>query len=162
MDLSAIQNDLLEAPDISWQQLPDLDLYLDQVITYLSREQIPGCQEAELTPSMVNNYVKEKLLPRAVGKKYQREHLVYLRMINALKQVYNVKEIKVLLDLFSSDKSPEAMFVSYLSSLEAAMAQVSQDLGRGEQADLAFRLAVQAYVYKMVSQRLLSHNETAK
>ncbi len=155
MTLENIKQDLATTESVAWEYLPDLDLYLDQVVTYLSREQVQGCPEAELTPSMVNNYVKEGLLPRAKGKKYNREHLVYLRMINALKQVYNVKEIKELLEHFSLDKAPSTIYTSYLATLEKALAQVETVLDEADASDLAMQLAVQSYVYKLVSLRLL-------
>ena len=153
--IEQLKTDLANTPAISWDQLPDLDLYLDQVVTYLSREQLSGCPEAELTPSMVNNYVKEGLLPRAVGKKYQREHLVYLRMINALKQVYNVKEIKDLLGHYARDKQPEEIYAGYLATLDGATKRVARHLEETDPASLAMQLAVLSYVAKLISKRLL-------
>lgn len=155
MTLSEIKQDLATTESVAWEHLPDLDLYLDQVVTYLSREQVQGCPEADLTPSMVNNYVKEGLLPRAIGKKYNREHLVYLRMINALKQVYNVKEIKDLLEIFALDKAPSEIYNSYLETLDQAVLQTEDVLDEADPSDLVMRLAVQSYVYKLVSLRLL-------
>lgn len=162
MPLETILQDLTETPSSSWNQLPDIELYLDQVITYLSRDQIKGCPEADLTPSMVNNYVKEKLLPRANGKKYNREHLVYLRMINALKQVYNVKEIKGLLDEFTAGKDPEDYHQAYQASLQDAANQVKNDIERLGREDLAMQLAIQSVVYKLVSKRLFESNPPPK
>lgn len=155
MTLDELKQDLNTTEFVTWEHLPDLDLYLDQVVTYLSRDQVKGCPEGELTPSMVNNYVKEGLLPRAVGKKYNREHLVFLKMINALKQVYNVKEIKDLLAQFALGKEPATMYQEYLDDLELAINRMEGDLVEGEIVDLAMQLAVQSYVYKLVSKRLL-------
>lgn len=162
MTIQQIKDDLAATQSIDWENLPDLDLYLDQTITYLSREQIKGCPEAELTPSMVNNYVKAGLVPRAIKKKYNREHLVYLRMINAFKQVYNVKEMKDLLDLLSHHQDPTEMYHSYQSSIHQALSQVEQDLTEDDPSELAMRLAVQSVVYKMVSKRLLEQTDATE
>lgn len=155
MELHQLIDDLHNTKYSDFDHLPDIDLYLDQVITYLSRDQIQGSPEAELTSSMVNNYVKEKLLPRANGKKYDREHLVYLKMINALKQVYNVKEIKAILNSFTPGQTAPEIFDTYQRALIDATDQVAADLDKSNGEHLAIRLAVQSYVYKMVSQRLL-------
>ena len=64
----------------SWDKIPDIDLYMDQVIGYMKRQHIGlECEgEETLTPAMINNYMKSSLLPRAHGKKYDREHIGYL------------------------------------------------------------------------------------
>ena len=55
-----------QRPD-GWDELPDIPLYMDQVVSYLAR-QISGLGEAgALTPAMINNYMKDGLLERANG-----------------------------------------------------------------------------------------------
>lgn len=63
---------VLQYEPISWSRLPELDLYMDQVITLMSKELEPFSLEGErlLTPSMINNYVKDGVLPRPNQKKY--------------------------------------------------------------------------------------------
>ena len=61
-----------------WETLPDIGLYMDQVITLMERTFAPFLPGAEITKSMVNNYVKVELIPRPIGKKYDREHLALL------------------------------------------------------------------------------------
>ena len=51
---------------IPWEQIPDLGLYMDQVVTFIGRVYAPLYGEdvrRYLTPSMINNYVKAKLIP---------------------------------------------------------------------------------------------------
>ena len=55
-----------------WELLPDIGLYMDQVITLMDRTFSPALPKGEMTKSMVNNYVKVGLIPRPVGKKYDR------------------------------------------------------------------------------------------
>jgi len=79
-----------------WDALPDLELYMDQVITYLERQLRIFSQDGEdrlITSSMINNYVKHNLIPRPVQKKYSRDHLAYLVAISALKQVLPITDI---------------------------------------------------------------------
>ena len=48
-----------------WEALPDLNLYMDQVIGYMPRQLIQYGEGERLTSAMVNNYIKDGLLPRA-------------------------------------------------------------------------------------------------
>ena len=73
-----------------WNDLPHIDLYLDQVIAlvnqYLGFFVYDPTEEKLLTPSMVNNYVKLRLIPAPVRKKYARKHIALLLMICTFKQ----------------------------------------------------------------------------
>ena len=84
---------------VKWELIPDLGLYMDQVVTYLERVCDGLLNEGErvFTPSMVNNYVKFGLVDRPDGKKYGREQLAQLLMIGTLKQAASVEGMKALL-----------------------------------------------------------------
>ena len=73
-----------------WQELPQINLYLDQVIAlvnqFLGFFVYDPAEEKMLTPSMVNNYVKSRLIPPPVRKKYGRKHIALLLMICTFKQ----------------------------------------------------------------------------
>ena len=82
-----------------WNMLPDIDLYMDQVITYLERQLAIYSQSDEeklVTPAMINNYVKSEVIPRPVQKKYAKEHLVHLMAVLNLKQVLSLSDISKL------------------------------------------------------------------
>lgn len=51
-----------------WAELPDLALYMDQIISYMPRQLIHFDDGEVLTSAMVNNYIKDGLVPRADGK----------------------------------------------------------------------------------------------
>ncbi|MBS1327819.1 MAG: DUF1836 domain-containing protein [Oscillospiraceae bacterium] len=79
-----------------WERLPELDLYMDQVITLMGKqlELFQVGEERLLTSSMINNYVKGGVLPRPSQKKYSRDHLAMLTMICMLKSVLSLPEIQ--------------------------------------------------------------------
>ena len=80
-----------------WEELPDLELYMDQVRTLVDRYLSPVIQGEKhplLTSSMVNNYVKLGLIPAPVKKRYNKEHVAFLLAITTLKQVLTIPEIK--------------------------------------------------------------------
>lgn len=89
-----------------WDDLPEIDLYMDQVISVtdkllssLSVEDTPI-----LTPSMINNYVKNRIIPPPVKKKYGREHLAKLIIICIMKPIM---EISAIADIMTRN---EALF----------------------------------------------------
>lgn len=85
---------------VQWEMIPDLGLYMDQVITIISHMYAPLYGEDPskyLSASMINNYVKSKLIPRPVGKKYSREQIALLAMIVVLKQVASMEDIRKML-----------------------------------------------------------------
>ena len=80
-----------------WEDLPDIALYMDQLISYMPRQLIRFDGGPVLTSAMVNNYIKDGLVPRAEGKRYGPIHLGYLTAVVALKQVLSVRDIGALM-----------------------------------------------------------------
>ena len=77
-----------------WEELPDLELYMDQILSLTER--YLGTSDGGrkgLTAAMVNNYVKLGVMPAPVKKKYTRLHLAYLLIICTLKPVLPIDEI---------------------------------------------------------------------
>ena len=95
--------DILNMALPQWELLPDIGLYMDQVITLMDRTFSPALPKGEMTKSMVNNYVKVGLIPRPVGKKYDREHLAMLLMICVFKQALSMESISRLLEVICRD-----------------------------------------------------------
>lgn len=85
-----------------WNELPEIDLYLDQVVGYLEKylEQYNANKDDKIiTKTMINNYVKIGIMPAPEKKKYTREHIAYLIVICVLKQVYSINDIGKLISL---------------------------------------------------------------
>ena len=102
----------LRAELAPWDQLPDLGLYMDQVITYLERmfaPMRPHAAEKLITSAMINNYVKAGLVPRPAGKKYERAHLAALVMVTTLKASMRMDAIARLLRAPSAPEDPRAL-----------------------------------------------------
>ena len=79
-------------------ELPRIELYLDQVITLVCDELAFMClpDEQTLTGSMVNNYVKEGLMTPVKGKKYTRQQIMQLLCVYHLKQTLRLNDVKAL------------------------------------------------------------------
>ncbi len=100
---------------VTWEQIPDLGLYMDQVVTFITRVYEPLYGQdihSYLSPSMINNYVKSRLIPRPTGKKYSREQIALLTMIVALKQTCSMDDIRRLL-AFGDVQGVEALYDAF-------------------------------------------------
>ena len=97
-----------------WGDFPRLELYMDQVTMlvnqYLSAFDLDKTSENAVTPAMINNYVKMKIVPAPVKKRYTRIHLAYLVMVCTLKQTLSMEMIRKLLPV---DLDEEEMRVAY-------------------------------------------------
>lgn len=85
-----------------FNELPRVPLYKEQVITYI--EDVLGDMnfnnnEKILTPTMLNNYVKQKVVSPPKDKKYNEKHLAYLIVVCILKQVFSLQEICKLINI---------------------------------------------------------------
>lgn len=96
-DLTELRQRLRTQRPVAWEQLPDFALYMDQVLSYMDRQVIRFDEDDGLTSAMVNNYTKSGLVPRAAGKKYNREHLAYLTAICVLKRVMSTRDMDLLI-----------------------------------------------------------------
>lgn len=100
---------------VPWDQIPDLGLYMDQVVTFIARAYEPlygSGEHGSLSPSMINNYVKSKLIPRPTGKKYSREQIALLLMIVPLKQTCTIEDIRRLLTP-EEEGAVEALYAAF-------------------------------------------------
>lgn len=159
-ELEELKKRLEEERPMPWDGFPDIGLYMDQVISYVSRQLISYDGGESLTPAMVNNYIKDCLLPRADGKKYAKTHLGYLTAICALKQVLSVKETRTLLSANRKGKSAEDLYATFYEELSLALDCTAEvldpELPEEALSRLALRLALRSYADKLACERLLS------
>lgn len=84
-----------------WDQLPEIDLYMDQVITYIQDKL--KCtyffDEKFITNSMVNNYVKTGIVKPPVKKHYSKDHIAYFLIITILKRCYSMQQVETLIHI---------------------------------------------------------------
>ena len=81
-------------------EIPNIDLYMDQVTTFMEDQLASSKRHPEdkiLTKTMINNYAKNHLLPPPVKKKYSKEHLFILTFIYYFKNILSINDIQVLL-----------------------------------------------------------------
>ena len=103
-----------------WEEIPSINLYLDQVLLYVNQICPPASPDKEkgLTASMVNNYVKHGYISKPEKKKYQRKQIARLIAITTLKSVFSIQEIAQTLNTLHTDTNSEELynaFVDYMN-----------------------------------------------
>ncbi|AMC92859.1 hypothetical protein AOC36_02320 [Erysipelothrix larvae] len=78
-----------------YSELPEIPLYLDQVLEYVNSKLMPifRYEKYEITGSMINNYVKHKMMSAPIKKRYSRNHIAYIMTITILKQINSIPSI---------------------------------------------------------------------
>ena len=143
-----------------WEELPDLALYMDQIIAYMPRQLIHFNQREDLTSAMVNNYIKDGLVPRADGKRYGPVHLGYLTAVCALKKVLSVRDTGALLAAGqATGKDSETLYNYFCRALDRALNDAAQavdtDAKREDLARIALDLALRSYASQLACARIL-------
>lgn len=85
-----------------YKELPDMGLYLEQVVRYINSCLSPlGC--VEITPSMVSNYVKKGLVHNPVKKQYYAMHLAELLFVVLGKRVLSIENLGKMLEIIKAE-----------------------------------------------------------
>ena len=102
-----------------WEDIPNIDLYLDQVLLYVNQVCAPISPDKEkgLTASMVNNYVKHGYLTKPDKKKYQRKQIARLIAITTLKSVFSIQEIAQTLNTLQTQASSDQLYDAFVDCM---------------------------------------------
>ncbi|MDO5358386.1 hypothetical protein DMP07_07440 [Slackia faecicanis] len=106
-----------------YRELPAIELYMDQVLTYVDDQLRPLLPEGEklLTSSMVNNYVKQKLIPVPTQKRYGREHVALLIFICLMKRSVSIADIQRLFAMQAAASSTERAYDFFCTAAEESL-----------------------------------------
>lgn len=162
---------LTQYTPISWARMPDLNLYMDQVIAFMEQQLAfyrRNAQSKTLTPSMINNYAKESLLDRPVNKRYTREHLAELMMISMLKPVLSIADIAAITrnaqpgglhdaeQLYAQFSDAQTNTVRALGQHLTAMLDAGDmPATPADAALLVMQMGLQANAYRVAAEKLL-------
>ena len=99
--LESILESLSKMEYIKSSKIPDIDLYMDQVLTFMNGN-LDNVKRHEsdkvMTKTMINNYAKNHLLPAPEKKKYTKEHIMVLMFIYYFKNVLSIGDIQSILN----------------------------------------------------------------
>lgn len=150
-----------------WNELPDIDLYMDQVISIIARY----IAEGALTSAMVNNYVKLGTIPAPIRKKYSRTHIAYLIMVCTLKQTLDMATIQKIVPIGLADNDIESIYSSFVKNQNKAYGYIAENVlnvanpifekegGNQERLnDLLLQVASSANILKLMTEKLTTCN----
>ena len=157
----------------TWDMLPGIDLYMDQVIVLLTQylNFLPREDGGEnvTTPAMINNYVKMKVLPPPVKKRYSRVHLAYLIIVCMLKQTLGIAMVQQILPCDASEEKVHAVYdafarmhkvvsTTFATQVRAAATPVLLSAEPDDSAVgcLILQSAIAASLFKLLTEKLIS------
>jgi len=145
----------MEFSCLRWAQLPQIALYMDQVLLVLNQALAPlsVSDSPAVTGTMINNYVKMKLAAPAEKKKYDREHMARFVMICLLKKVLSMTEIAAVLEQILTQHSLEEAYDLFCRELELRLQSPEGPDSRDCPAYLA--VAVRAVACKILLEQML-------
>ena len=108
---------LEEIESFNIDDIPNIDLYMDQVTTYLNGKFNTSKRHDDdklLTKTMINNYAKSRLLPPPEKKKYSKDHMIILILIFFFKNVISINNIQTIVtpllkDYYNNDDIPNSL-----------------------------------------------------
>ncbi|MCR5797160.1 MAG: DUF1836 domain-containing protein [Eubacterium sp.] len=108
----------------AWDNIPNLGLYMEQVLVLLQQylDYLPPelREEQFITAATINNYVRKKIMPVPVKKRYYRKHIAYLIIILTLKHSLSIALIQKLIPDNLTDAELEKFYVSFVNQHELA------------------------------------------
>ncbi|MBQ2945371.1 MAG: DUF1836 domain-containing protein [Clostridia bacterium] len=160
----------------SWNEIPDIGLYMDQVIRlmddYLSAFESEESDDKLITPSMINNYVKMGIIPAPDKKKYNRLHVALLIVVCVLKQIMSIADIKIILDKKLEATPPDICYnnfrdvvnesaISVFSIVEELTGGIDKFVASEDLIDISILVAIFSNVGKSISKKIVSLESAA-
>ena len=124
--LNLILKQFSELDYVHPEDIPNIDLYVDQVTTFIE-SQLSSLKRDEdekiLTKTMINNYTKNHVLPSPDKKKYSKDHVLTLILIYYLKSFLSIKDIQTLLEPITDKYFGTESELSFYELYEELVAQ---------------------------------------
>ncbi len=149
-----------------WEELPELELYMDQVIAFTEKHlQFFSADGTKvITPSIINNYVKLGIIPAPVRKRYSRTHLAYLIMVCTLKQILPIPTVQALISRKVQRFSVDTVYNNFCDQQESvfkkALGEASMRFMDGGEydfvlEDISLSMAISANAEKAVAEKII-------
>lgn len=155
---------LLSYEIVDKEDIPNLDLYMDQLLLFIEEKMNTLKRHEEdktLTKTMVNNYVKGKVISSPVKKKYNKNQIMKLIMISQLKNILQLSDLKELCD---STNLEEESLANYYDFYRDEQKRIYTELMNSSEIDIdnkdeiiksIITLSVEADIRKRVSEILI-------
>lgn len=102
-----------------WDDITNIGLYMEQVIALLKEylDYLPPDikEEQFITATTINNYVRKKIMPEPIKKKYYRQHIAYLIIICSLKQSLSISTLQTIIPMGLSMEELKETYTEYVN-----------------------------------------------
>ena len=116
-------------------EIPNINLYMDQVLSFMNENLEHNKRSSKdkiLTKSMINNYVKNELIPKPENKKYYPQHIISLIYIFYLKQILSLDDVKTIMNYYEKNhfdsKSLSELYKVFLLSEQKEVFKLEKDI----------------------------------
>ena len=123
-DIDINTKEILEFHLPRWDELPEIELYMDQVVYTLEKKlEIFAEDESQkiITSTMINNYVKQKVVKPPVKKRYGRLQLSYLFVVCLLKRIMNISDICTSIEMMLKKYTVQQIYDMFCDEFESAL-----------------------------------------
>lgn len=156
LKLSLIQFNDIYLP--MWEEFPDFQVYMDQLVS-LGNRYLKDLSDSELTPSMINSYVKKGLMQRPEKKKYDASHIAELLVISLLKTIYPLEVVKNCINEILKEQPVEQAYNSFANLFNDTLHNIENSsynfIDTSNTLELTEKFAIRAVICKLVSQKLI-------
>ena len=101
----------------AWEEIPDFGLYMEQVTALLQKHLDyfpPELKEEQfITAATINNYVRTRVMPEPIKRRYYRVHIAYLIIILTLKQSLSIALIHKIIPTGLTEAEVEQIYTAY-------------------------------------------------
>ena len=115
-----------------WEDIPDMGLYMEQVIMLLKQylDYLPPelKEEQFITAATINNYVRKKIMPEPVNRKYYRKQIAYLLMICSLKQSLSIPILQHMIPVDLTEEELKKTYTTYVDRQKLAASYFSKQV----------------------------------
>ncbi len=159
----------------NWDDIPNFGLYMEQVIILLNQyvDYLPPelKDEQVVTPSAINNYVRTKIMPEPIKKKYYRIHIAYLIIICTMKQTLSIALLQKLMPVGIDEEEVRNVYEGYVvrhkkttmyfaNQVRIAAGPIlgneeNEELSTEETIDIIFSAAITGGFAKLLAEKLL-------
>lgn len=134
-----------------FEELPKIPLYLDQVLEYVN-DILSGLFKGEedlVTRSMINNYVKNKIMPAPIKKRYTDEHVAHIIVISIFKSVLSLPNIAKGIEIILEDLEPKAGYNVFADFIENSIQETLDPILKTEK-HIPLKIASKAFAGKVL------------
>lgn len=167
-----------EAPQVKSGDVPDMELYMDQLVNFLDQRLGAIKREPDMpfiTNTMINNYTKTRLIPPAVHKRYLKKHVLGLSMVGQLKKVLSMQDLGRVSSSVQNGEFEGGLYEVFLDAQREAFQSSRQLIAEAQErcvkyglegnealAAMAVELSAQAQCRTLLAERLLDAMEPGK